>query len=90
MKSMSLEKFLKMLEENNSSNVEEFLKKVLDKAEEIKCGCKNEDISIEEIKQGLHKSIDAIENEKELQYFCYKMGMIIFDYFKEKVIGDDE
>ena len=85
MKSINLEEFLKMLTEDNNDSGEEFLKKLLDKAEEMK----RKDISLEEIKQGLHKSIDGIENEKDLQYFCYKMGMIIFDYFKEKVLGDE-
>ena len=78
---MKLEEFLKMLEEDNSDSGEEFLKKLLDKAE---------DIRLEEIKQGLHKDIDSIENKKDLQRFCYKMGMIIFDYFRKKAIGDDE
>ena len=36
MKSMNLEEFMKMLEEDNSSTGEEFLNKVLDKAEEVK------------------------------------------------------
>ena len=34
MKSISLEEFLKTLKEDNSSNGEEFMKKVLDKAKE--------------------------------------------------------
>lgn len=85
MKLISLGEFLKMLDGDDSSTGEEFLAKVLEKGKEMK----REDISLEEVKQGLHKSIDAIENEKELQYFCYKMGMIVFDYFKEKVIGDE-
>ena len=86
MKSINLEEFLKMLTEDNSDSGEEFLKKLLDKAEEME----RKDIKLEEIKQGLHKNIDGIENEKDLQYFCYKMGMIIFDYFRYKMIGDDE
>ena len=85
MKSINLEEFLKMLTEDNSDSGEEFLKKLLDKAEEMK----RENIKLEEIKQGLHKNIDNIETEKDLQYFCYKMGMIIFDYFKYKMIGDE-
>ena len=84
MKSISLEEFMKMLDEDNSSNGEEFIAKVLDKEKE------KENAELKKLKQGLHKNIDDIETEKDLQYFCYKMGMIIFDYFKEKVIGDDE
>lgn len=87
MKSISLEKFLKMLEEDNSSNVEEFMKKVLDKVEEAK---EKEDAELKKLKQNLCETINSIKTEKELQYFCYKMGTIVFDYFKEKVIGDDE
>lgn len=86
MKSINLEEFLKMLTEDNSDSGEEFLKKLLDKAEEME----RKDIKLEEIKQNLHKNIDDIETEKDLQYFCYKMGMIIFDYFKYKMIGEDE
>ena len=86
MKPINLEEFLKMLTEDNSDSGEEFLKKILDKAEEMK----RENIKLEEIKQGLHKNIDDIKTEKDLQYFCYKMGMIVFDYFKYKMIGEDE
>lgn len=87
MKSIGLEEFLKMLKEDNSNNVEEFLKKVLDKAEEAK---EKEDAELKKLKQNLCETINSIKTEKELQYFCYKMGQIVFDYFKEKVIGDDE
>ena len=66
MKSINLEEFLKMLTEDNSDSGEEFLKKLLDKAEEMK----RENIKLEEIKQGLRKNIDDIETEKDLQYFC--------------------
>ena len=84
MKSISFEEFKKMLEEDNSSTGEEFLKKVLDKAEEVKF----EEISMEEIKQGLHKVIDNLETEKDLQRFCLRMAELVFEYFREKVIGD--
>ena len=84
MKSMNLEEFMKMLEEDNSSTGEEFLNKVLDKAEEVKF----EEISMEEIKQGLHKVIDNLETEKDLQRFCLRMGELVFEHFREKVIGD--
>lgn len=84
MKSISLEEFMKMLDEDNSSSGEEFLKKVWDKAEEVKF----ENISMEEIKQGLHKAIDNLETEKDLQRFCLRMGELVFEHFKEKVIGD--
>ena len=84
MKSISLEEFLKMLDEDNSSNGEEFLAKVLDKAEEVKF----EEISMEEIKQDLHKAIDNLETEKDLQRFCLRMGELVFEHFREKVIGD--
>ena len=86
MKSINLEEFLKMLTEDNSDSGEEFLKKLLDKAEEME----RKDIKLEEIKQNLHEAIDAIETEKDLQYFCYKMGQFVFDYFRYKMIGDDE
>lgn len=84
MKTISFEEFKKMLEEDNSSNGEEFLKKVLDKAEEVKF----EEISMEEIKKDLHKAIDNLETDKDLQRFCLRMGELIFEYFREKVIGD--
>ena len=84
MKSISLEEFMKMLDEDNSSSGEEFMKKVLDKAEEVKF----EDISMEEIKQGLHKAIDNLKTEKDLQRLCLRMGEVIFEHFREKVIGD--
>ena len=84
MKSISLEEFMKMLEEDNSSSGEEFLEKVLDKAKEVKF----EEISMEEIKQGLHKAIDNLETEKDLQRFCLRMGELVFEHFREKVIGD--
>ena len=84
MKSISFEEFKKMLEEDNSSSGEEFLKKVLDKAKEVKFEC----ISMEEIKQDLHKAIDSLETEKDLQRFCLRMGEIIFEHFRGKVIGD--
>ena len=84
MKSISLEEFMKMLDEDNSSNGEEFIAKVLDKAEEVKF----EDISMEEIKQGLHKAIDNLETEKDLQRLCLRMGEIIFEHFRKNVIGD--
>ena len=84
MKSISLEEFMKMLEEDNSSNGEEFIAKILDKEKE------KENAELKKLKQNLHNTIDAIENEKELKYFCWKMGMIVFDYFRKNVIGDDE
>ena len=58
--------------------------------EQEKAAKAKEDEEIEKLKQNLHETIDAIENEKELQYFCWKMGMIVFDYFRKNVIGDDE
>lgn len=84
MKSISLEEFMKMLDEDNSSNGEEFIAKVLDKEKE------KENVELKTLKQNLHVAIDAIENEKELKYFCWKMGMIVFDYFRKNVIGDNE
>ena len=54
MKSMSLENFLKMLEEDNSSNVEEFLQKVLDKAEAAK---EKEDAELKKLKQNLCETL---------------------------------
>ena len=84
MKSISLEEFMKMLDEDNSSNGEEFIEKILDKEKE------KENAELKKLKQNLHNAIDAIENEKELKYFCWKMGMIVFDYFRKNVIGDDE
>ena len=84
MKSMSFEEFKKMLEEDNSSNGEEFLAKVLDKAKDIEF----EEISMEQIKQDLHRAIDNLETEKDLQRLCLRMGEIIFEHFREKVIGD--
>ena len=84
MKSISLEEFMKMLEEDNSSNGEEFIAKILDKEKE------KENAELKKLKQNLHNTIDAIENEKELKYFCWKMGMIVFAYFRKNVIGDDE
>ena len=84
MKSISLEDFMKMLDEDNSSNGEEFIAKVLDKEKE------KEKAELKKLKQNLHETIDAIENEKELKYFCWKMGMVVFDYFRKNVIGDDE
>ena len=84
MKSISFEEFKKMLEEDNSSNGEEFIAKILDKEKE------KENAELKKLKQNLHNAIDAIENEKELKYFCWKMGMIVFDYFRKNVIGDDE
>ena len=82
MKSISLEEFMKMLDEDNSLSGEEFLKKVFDKEKE------KENAELKKLKQNLHDAIDAIENEKELKYFCWKMGMIVFDYFRKNVIGD--
>lgn len=64
-----------------------FLRAVNEKEKAAKA---KEDEEMKKLKQNLHETIDAIETEKELQYFCYKMGTIVFDYFKEKVIGDDE
>ena len=84
MKSISLEEFMKMLEEDKGNDGEAFIKKVLDKAEEVKF----EEISMEEIKQGLHKAIDNLETEKDLQRFCLRMGELVFEHFREKVIGD--
>ena len=84
MKSIKLEEFMKMLDEDNGSNGEEFIAKVLDKAKEVKF----EEISMEEIKQGLHKAIDNLETEKDLQRFCLRMGELVFEHFREKVIGD--
>lgn len=84
MKSIGLEEFMKMLEEDNSSSGEEFLQKVLDKAKEVEF----EEISMEEIKKDLHKAIDNLETEKDLQRFCLRMGELIFKHFREKVIGD--
>lgn len=83
MKSISFEEFKKMLEEDNSSNVEEFMQKVLEKAVKEK-----EDAELKKLKQNLHETIDAIETEKDLQYFCWKMGQFVFDHFKEKVLGE--
>ena len=82
MKSISLEEFMKMLDEDNSSNGEEFIAKIFDKEKE------KEKAELKKLKQNLHDIIDSIENEKELQYFCWKMGMIVFDYFRKNVIGD--
>ena len=84
MKSISLEEFMKMLEEDKGNDGEAFIKKVLDKAKEVKF----EEISMEEIKQGLHKAIDNLETEKDLQRFCLRMGELVFEHFREKVIGD--
>ena len=84
MKSINLEEFLKMLTEDNSSNGEEFIAKVLDKEKE------KENAELKKLKQNLHNIIDSIENEKELKYFCWKMGMVVFDYFRKNVIGDNE
>ena len=84
MKSISLEEFMKMLDEDNSSNGEEFIAKILDKEKE------KENAELKKLKQNLHNIIDSIENEKELKYFCWKMGMVVFDYFRKNVIGDNE
>lgn len=84
MKSISFEEFKKMLEEDNSSCGEEFLAKVLDKAKEVKF----EEISMEQIKKDLHKAIDNLETEKDLQRFCLRMGELVFEYFRKNVIGD--
>ena len=80
----SEEEFMKMLEEDKGNDGEAFIKKVLDKAKEVKF----EEISMEEIKQGLHKAIDNLETEKDLQRFCLRMGELVFEHFREKVIGD--
>ena len=64
-----------------------FLRAVNEKEKAAKA---KEDAELKKLKQNLHETIDGIETEKELQYFCYKMGTIVFDYFKEKVLGDDE
>ena len=80
---MKLEEFLKMLEEDNSLSGEEFIAKVLDKEKE------KENAELKTLKQNLHETIDAIENEKELKYFCWKMGMIVFDYFRKNVVGEE-
>ena len=84
MKSISFEEFKKMLEEDNSSTGEEFLQKVLDKAKDVEF----EDISMEQIKKDFHRAIDNLETEKDLQRFCLRMGELVFEYFREKVIGD--
>ena len=84
MKSISFEEFKKMLDEDNSSSGEEFLAKVLDKAKEVKF----EEISMEQIKKDLHKAIDNLETEKDLQRFCLRLGETIFEHFRKKVIGD--
>ena len=84
MKSISFEEFKKMLEEDNSSSGEEFLKKVLDKAKEVKF----EEISMEQIKKDLHKAIDNLETEKDLQRFCLRIAELVLEHFREKVIGD--
>ena len=91
MKSMSLEEFLKMLKEDNSSSIEEFMQKLSDKAETKEKAAKaKKEAELKKLKQNLHETIDAIETEKELQYFCWQMGTVVFAYFKEKVLGDDE
>lgn len=64
-----------------------FLRAVNEKEKAAKA---KEDEEIKKLKQNLHETIDAIETEKDLQYFCWKMGQFVFDHFKEKVIGDDE
>ena len=84
MRSLSSEEFMKMLEEDKGNDGEVFIKKVLDKAKEVKF----EEISMEEIKQDLHKAIDNLETEKDLQRFCLRMGELVFEHFREKVIGD--
>jgi len=67
MKSIKLEEFMKILDEDNGSNGEEFIAKVLDKAEEVKA---KEDEKLKKLKQNLHECINVIENEKDLEYFC--------------------
>lgn len=63
-----------------------FLRAVNEKEKAAKA---KEDEEIKKLKQNLHETIDAIETEKDLQYFCWKMGQFVFDHFKEKVIGDE-
>ena len=84
MKSISFEEFKKMLEEDNSSNGEEFLQKVLDKAKDVEF----EDISMEQIKKDFHRAIDNLETEKDLQRFCLRIAEIVLEHFRQKVIGD--
>ena len=63
-----------------------FLRAVNEKEKAAKA---KEDEEIKKLKQNLHEAIDGIETENDLQYFCWKMGHFVFDYFKEKVIGDE-
>lgn len=63
-----------------------FLRAVNEKEKAVKA---KEDEELKKLKQNLHETIDAIETEKDLQYFCWKMGQFVFDHFKEKVMGDE-
>ena len=85
---ISFEDVKKLIDKKDKEGLKNLFLKAINEQE--KAAKAKEDEEIKKLKQNLHETIDAIENEKELQYFCYKMGMIIFDYFKEKVIGDDE
>ena len=80
MKAISLEDFIKVLSEDDGKSFEKFFKKLQSKSTDKK------EIDIEEIKQGLHKAIDNLETEKDLQRFCLRMGELVFEYFREVVI----
>lgn len=83
---ISFEDVKKLIDKKDKEGLKSlFLRAVNEKEKAAK---EKEDAELKKLKQNLHETIDTIENEKELQYFCYKMGMIIFDYFKEKVLGE--
>ena len=55
----------------------------------MKAAKEKEDAELKKLKQNLHETIDTIETEKDLQYFCWKIGRFVFDHYKEKVLGDE-
>ena len=88
MKSINLEEFKKMLEEDNSSNIEEFIKKVLDKAKEVKC--ENEEIVMEALERSLLKSfkedmikkIEAIKTTEEMKEFALECAKAVLNDYE--------
>lgn len=58
MKSISLDDFLKAMDEDKSKSAEEFLEKLFNKP-------KTKEVNIEEVKQILHKEVDKLQTDKK-------------------------
>ncbi len=87
MKSISLDDFLKAMDEDKSKSAKEFLEKLFNKPKTKEV---NKEVNIEEVKKILHKEVDKLQTERDLRILCLKMGETVFDFFREVVIGKKE